>query len=131
MLTTENADTYISTNCIDVEDWFDCSVEKKQRVINVASRTLAAKYPKYTIPDAAVYEFANVLMTIFNDTNRLAQQGVTSFALSGTASFNFKDALVVGPGGDLTKFIPQSALDIIGAENGVKLARKSAKWTVL
>ncbi|WP_010495076.1 hypothetical protein [Paenibacillus elgii] len=130
-LSITGADAYIAANCIDVEDWFDADDAKKQRTLNVASRTLTGKYPKYTIPDAAVYEFANVLTTVFNDTNRLAQQGVTSFALSGTASFNFKDALVAGPGGDLTKFIPQSALDIIGAENGVKLARRAAKWTVL
>lgn len=131
MVSVAEADTYISASCIDIEDWTDAEDAKKQRIVNVADRTLAVKYPKYTIPDAAVYEFANVLATVFNDTNRLQQQGVTAFALTGTVSFNFKDSEVRGPGGDLSRFIPQTALDIIGADNGVQLSRRAVGWSVM
>jgi hypothetical protein len=132
VLSVADADTYISANCIDIEDWTDAEDAKKQRIVTVADRTLAGKYPKYTIPDAAVYEFANVLATVFNDTNRLQQQGVTAFALTGTVSFNFKADEVRGPGAALTRFIPQSALDIISAENGgIPLSRRSVGWSVM
>lgn len=129
-MTTANvtdADTYISANCIDIEDWSDADEAKKQRIVNVASRTLTNKYPQYRIPDAAVYEFANELATAFNDTNRLQQQGVASFGLTGVANFTFKDWAKSG----LEAWIPESALDIIGAENGVKLGRRSVKWVTM
>lgn len=121
------ADEYIAANCIDIEDWESAEEAKKQRIINVASRTLTTKYPRYTIPDAAVYEFANELAIAFNDTNRLQQQGVAAFSLTGVASFTFKDWAKSG----VEAWIPQSALDIIGAENGVKIGARQAKWTVL
>lgn len=121
------ADEYIAANCIDIEDWTDCEEAKKQRILNVASRTLSVKYPKYTIPDAAAYEFSNELAIAFNDTNRLQQQGIAAFSLTGVASFTFKDWAKSG----VENWIPQSALDIIGAENGVKIGARQAKWTVL
>jgi hypothetical protein len=131
-LTIADATAYIALNCIDVDDWNDAEDAKKLRIVNVASRTLSSRYPTYTIPDDAVYEFANVLATVFNDTNRLQQQGVLSFTLQGTASFNFKDAGVTQPGGDLTKFIPQTALDLISTANGgVKLSKRRVGWTVM
>lgn len=127
-----SAEEYIALNCIDVEDWTDADEAKKLRMLNVAARTLTTKYPTYTVPDNAVYEFSNVLATVFSDTNRLAQQGVTSFALTGTASFNFKDGSVRNPGDDVARFIPQAALDLISAANGgVKLSRRNVGWTVL
>lgn len=129
-MTTANvtdADTYISANCIDIEDWSDADEAKKQRIVTVASRTLTNKYPQYRIPDAAVYEFANELAAAFNDTNRLQQQGVASFGLTGVANFTFKDWAKSG----LEAWIPESALDIIGAENGVKLGRRSVKWVTM
>jgi hypothetical protein len=127
-----DADEYISENCIDIEDYVDSDDAKKLRIVTVANRTLSTKYPAYTIPDNAVYEFTNVLATVFNDTNRLAQQGVVNFALTGVASFSFKDANVNGTGADITKFIPQSALDLIGAANGgVKLSKRGVAWTVM
>ncbi|MCR8843084.1 hypothetical protein NQ117_05280 [Paenibacillus sp. SC116] len=126
-----DATVYISANCIDIEDWTESDDAKKQRIVNVASRTLTTQYSKYTIPDSAVYEFANVLAIIFNDQNRLSKHGVTSFSVSGVASFSFDASSITGPDVDLSKFIPQSALTIIGAENGVKLGKRQAKWTVL
>lgn len=118
---------YIAANCIDIEDWSDADEAKKQRIVNVATRTLTNKYPQYRIPDAAVYEFANELATAFNDTNRLQQQGVASFGLTGVANFTFKDWAKSG----IEAWIPESALDIIGAENGVKLGRRSVKWVTM
>lgn len=126
-----DADTYIAANCIDIEEWEGSDAAKKQRIVNVAGRTLTSRYPKYTIPDAAVYEFANVLATAFSDTNRLGKQGITSFSIDGVGSFNFKDALVTGADADPSKFIPQSALTLIGAENGVTLGKRRVGWTVL
>ncbi|MFD1135584.1 hypothetical protein [Paenibacillus urinalis] len=131
MVNVADANDYISANCIDIEDWTDADEAKKQRIVNVASRTLAVKYPSYTIPDAAVYEFANVLTIIFNDTNRLAQHGITGFTLDKVGSFDYKDSTVSRPDRDLSKLIPQTAYDIIGAENGVKLNKRAPKWTVM
>ncbi|WP_018755197.1 hypothetical protein [Paenibacillus terrigena] len=122
-----DADTYIAANCIDIEDWTDCDEAKKQRIINVAHRTLTTKYPKLTIPDAAVYEFSNELAIAFNDSNRLQMQGIASYSVTGVASFTFKDWAKSG----VEAWIPQSALDIIGGENGVKIGARQAKWTVL
>ena len=130
-LNITDADAYIGANCIDIEDWTESDEAKKQRMLNVAGRTLSTTYPKYTIPDAAVYEFANVLAIVFNDTNRLAQHGLTGFSVDKVGSFDFKDGTVSGPGGDLRKFIPQTSRDIIGAENGVSLASRRIGWTVL
>lgn len=126
-LTLDDANDYIAANCIDIEDWTDADEAKKQRILNVASRTLTSKYPQYTIPDAAVYEFANELAIAFNDTNRLQIQGVASFGITGVANFTFKDWAKSG----VEAWIPQSALDLIGAENGVSLSRRATKWTVM
>lgn len=91
-LNITDADSYINQHVIDIEDWTDADEAKKQRIINVANTTLTRRFPGVTIPDGAVYEFSATLATVFNDTNRLAQQGVASFSVSGVASFTFKDA---------------------------------------
>lgn len=130
-ITVNDADIYVSANCIDLDEWAGADEAKKQRTLNVASRNLAVAYPKYTIPDAAVYEFTNVLITLFSDATKLAQQGVTSHTLSGVNSISFKDSAVNEVGGSLRKFIPQSALDLISAENGVTLSKRASKWTVM
>jgi hypothetical protein len=122
-----DANTYITSNVIDIEDWQDADDEKKQRILNVAESALTRKYSQYTIPDEAVYEYAAALAIAFNDTNRLNNQGIASFSITGLGSFNFKNTLRR----DLDAFIPQTALDLIGEANGVKLSRKSVKWTVL
>lgn len=126
-VTLDDANEYIAANCIDIEDWTDADDAKKQRILNVASRTLTSKYQQYTIPDAAVYEFANELAVAFNDTNRLQIQGVASFGITGVANFTFKDWAKSG----VEAWVPQSALDLIGAENGVSLSRRATKWTVM
>lgn len=130
-VTVAGADEYIFAQCIFVDDWEEAEEPKKQRILNAASRTLSTKYPKYTIPDAAVYEFANVLVQLWNDITRYARQGIDQFAITGVASFSFKNELVTNPDVDLADYIPQSALDIIGEENGVNLSKKAWKWTVM
>lgn len=126
-VTVAEATAYINANCIDIEDWTDSDAAKQQRIVNVAERTLTHKYPQYTIPDAAIYEFANELAIAYNDTNRLQQQGIASFGVTGVANFTFKEWAKSG----VESWIPESALDIIGAENGVKLGRKVAKWVTM
>jgi hypothetical protein len=109
------ADVYIRTQCLDVEDWIDSDDERKTRLLNVSGRTLQKKYPDYVLPDPAVYEFANVLSIRFNDTNKNAQNGVRGFSISGI-SFQFDT-----PEKELSRMIPQMVLDLIGEANGVKL----------
>jgi hypothetical protein len=113
------ATAYINTNVIDTEDWVDADDDKKQRLLNVADKTLQKRYGNFTIPDNAVYDFAAVLAVAFNDTNKLQQQGVAQFAIKGIA-FTFKNT----PVKELDAFIPQSTLDIIGDANGVKLSKR-------
>jgi hypothetical protein len=127
-VTIADADAYIGANVIDVEDWTDADDAKKQRILNVATRTLSVKYPTYVIPDAAVYETAAAFATAFNDTMVQAQRGVQSFSLSGVASFNFREAAR-----DLVDLIPQAALDLIAEENPdmPKPAKRRVGWTVL
>ncbi len=129
-VTIADADAYIGANVIDVEDWQDADDAKKQRILNVASRTLSVKYPTYVIPDAAVYEYAAELARQFNDTMVQAQRGVQSFSLSGVASFNFREAAR-----DLVDLIPQAALDLIAADPAnadlPKPAKRRVGWTVL
>lgn len=119
------ADEYIRFNCIDTEDWLDSDDERKTRLMNVAARTITRKYPKYIIPDPAVYEFANVLSIKFNDTFKNAQNGATGFSVAGI-SFQFQDV-----NKDIDKMIPQSVLDLIGDENGVKLRLRRIGQAVL
>ncbi|MEJ9160877.1 hypothetical protein P4I20_10030 [Paenibacillus graminis] len=130
MADVTGADLYINANCIDIDDWTGADEAKKLRIVNVASRDLARFYPKYTIPDTAVYEFANVLATVFGDTAGAMQKGVTSQSV-GRVSISFKNELVTGPGGSTRKYIPQAALDIIGAENGVTLSKRAPKWVTM
>lgn len=123
-----DADAYIALWVIDCESWFDADEANKTRLLNVASRTLSVKYPAYVIPDAAVYETAAAFATAFNDTMVQARRGVQSFALSGVASFSFREAAR-----DLVDLIPQAALDLIAEENPdlPKPAKRRVGWTVL
>lgn len=118
-----SADSYIETNVIVIEDWTDCDDEKKQRILNVALSTITRVYPTYTIPDEAVYEFAAVLATAFNDTNVQKQNGVKQFSVAGI-SYMFD-----GGKDRIDSLIPATAKNLIGKANGVTLSR--VKWTVL
>jgi hypothetical protein len=126
-LSIDAANAYISSNVIDIDDWNDADEAKKQRILNVATRTLSRQFPNVTIPDEAVYEFSAVLATVFNDTNKLAQQGVSSYTVSGVASFTFFD-----PGAKhLYRFIPPTVVDLINDVNDKKVSLSNVKWTVL
>ncbi|MFZ7945665.1 hypothetical protein [Neobacillus sp. 19] len=122
-----DADTYIESNVIVIDDWTDSDEAKKQRILNVALTTLNRVYLQYTIPDAAVYEFAAVLAVAFNDTNAQMQNGVKQFSVAGI-SYTFE-----GGRATLESLIPVVALDLIGKANGVTLGQstKRIKWTVL
>lgn len=118
-LSISDADVYISEHVIDTEDWTDSDVERKQRLLNVAHRTLVKRFKPYTIPDHAVYEFSAYLAAVFNDTYKLQQYGVKQFSIKGIA-FTFDGALAK----DLNALIPQSVFDLVGEANGVVLSRQ-------
>lgn len=119
-LNITDADAYILMNVIDIEDWNDSDSEKKQRILNVANHTLTNKYKQYTIPDNAVYEFAAALAIAFNDTNRMNNQGIAGFSITGVGSWNFKDT----QRRQLDAFITQAVYDLIGEANGVTLSAR-------
>ncbi|KMY40220.1 hypothetical protein AC621_20845 [Bacillus sp. FJAT-27445] len=118
-LSISAADAYISENVIDTEDWTDSDVERKQRLLNVAHRTLEKRFKPYKIPDVAVYEFSAYLASVFNDTYKMQQYGVKQFSIKGIA-FTFDGSLAK----DLNALIPQSVFDLVGEENGVVLSRQ-------
>lgn len=126
-ITITAADEYINLNAIDVEDWLDSDEAHKQRILNVGVRELSRIFEDYVVPDEAVYEYAAALAVAFNDTNRLNNQGVASFSVTGVASFNFKDTQKRS----FDAFVNDTVRNIVGAANGVKLTGKRIMWTVM
>ncbi|KYC67177.1 hypothetical protein [Heyndrickxia coagulans] len=122
-----DADAYIGANVIVTEDWEEADEAKKLRILNVAATTLTRRFPSATIPDDAVYDFAAVLATAFNDTNKYAQQGISSYSVSGVATFGFANTGAK----DLADMIPKSTVALINEVNEVKVSLSRAKWTVL
>jgi hypothetical protein len=123
-----DADSYIETNVIVIEDWVDSDEAKKQRLLNVANSTMTRVYPTYTIPDEAVYEYAAVLAVAYNDTNVQKQNGVKQFSVAGI-SYMFD-----GGKDSVESLIPAAAVDLIGKANGISIGGaggKRVKWTVL
>ncbi|AXF39769.1 hypothetical protein LEY_8 [Paenibacillus phage Ley] len=110
------ADEYITANCIDVQDWLESDPERKKRLLTVSADTLSRRYPRLSIPDNAVYEFANVLSVKFNDTYRHASNGVQSYSVTGVATFSFYPMEK-----DVRQMVTQKVLDIISDENDVDL----------
>lgn len=124
-----DAESYIAQNVIDIEDWTDSDAAKKQRILTVAERTLKTAYPSHMIPDNAVYEYSAILAVVFNDTNRLAQQGIESFNISGVASFSFRNGER-----SLESMIPKATKDLINsdiANADLPKVGGRLKWTVL
>ncbi|MEH6943723.1 hypothetical protein [Bacillus sp. JJ722] len=107
-----DADLYIAQNVIDIDDWTETDEAKKQRILNVADSTLKSKYPKYEIPDTAVYEFAPILAIVFSDTYKMQRYGVNSFSVKGI-SFSF-----AGDSAELEQLIPKRADELIAEVNG-------------
>ncbi|MED3353233.1 hypothetical protein P4388_32525, partial [Bacillus thuringiensis] len=108
-------------------DWTDADDEKKARLLNRASSTLTRVFPKYVIPDKAVYEFVNVLAIAYNDTNRLNKHGISSYSITGVAAFNYKDTLR----SEDDDLIPRESISVIEDENGVQIGGKRIRRTVL
>jgi hypothetical protein len=129
------AEAYIAQYVIDSDDWTaDTDEAKKLRIVTVAERTLSGLYVNYVIPDNAVYEYAAVLATVFNDNGRLKRQGVSGFSVAGVASYNF--AVTGNPSDNITRYIPKTAADIINADPanvGANLPKIGGRiqWTVL
>jgi hypothetical protein len=127
-VTVQGADDYISAFVIDNSDWIQANEAKKTRILNVASRTLTDKYPDYTIPDEAVYEFAAALAIVFNDTNRMQQHGLAGFSVTGVGSFTFKETAAKE---SLEDAITPEVKKIIGKANGVDLGSRVVKVVVM
>ncbi|MCK1985172.1 MULTISPECIES: hypothetical protein [Peribacillus] len=106
------ADDYVSQNVIDIEDWENADDEKKQRIINVASRTISDRYKDCVIPDEAVYEFVPKLAAVFNDTYKMQQYGVQSLSFKGIA-YAFRNGEA-----DLRSLIPATSIGLISDANG-------------
>lgn len=115
------ATEYITLNTLDNEDFIDADGTRKTALLNVSLRELSRKFRGYTIPNEAVYIFANTLGSAFNDTNKLQQQGVAGFSIKGI-SFTFKDWAKR----DIDALIPPEVYEIIGAPSG-----RAMKWTTL
>lgn len=126
MYNVTDADAYIELNVLDIDEWVDSDEERKTRCLNVASKVLTRKFPKYTIPNNAVYEFAVVLATVFSDTYKMQRYGVASFSVKGI-SFTF-----TGKEEELEELIPNEAYALIGEENGVDLKRRRVRvgWSL-
>ncbi|WP_188318592.1 hypothetical protein [Paenibacillus larvae] len=99
-----------------MQDWLESDPERKKRLLTVSADTLSRRYPRLTIPDNAVYEFANVLSVKFNDTYRHASNGVQSYSVTGVATFSFYPMEK-----DVNQMVTQKVLDIISDENDVDL----------
>nr|WP_182502974.1 hypothetical protein [Peribacillus huizhouensis]MBA9027522.1 hypothetical protein [Peribacillus huizhouensis] len=115
------ATEYIRLNTLDNEDFIDADDTRKTAVLNVSKRELTRKFNGCTIPDEAVYIFAAVLASAFNDTNKMQQQGVAGFAVKGV-SFTFKDWAKK----PVESMIPPEVYVMVGAPTG-----RTIKWTVL
>lgn len=131
MLSTAEATVYIEANIVSNEDWMDADEAKKQRLLNVANRTLTDKYEGLTIPSEAVYEFSAFLAIAFNDTNKMQQQGVAGFSITGVGSFTFKENNVGSAVGQpIEELVPNSVKRLLEKANNVKLAGRSLGWLV-
>ena len=105
-------DAYVGSFVADPEEYLSLESASKQRYCNIASRTLSSKFGSYVIPADAVYDFASVLATTFSDQNKLAQQGVTQFSLSGSVGISFKNGKQ-----ELADLVPRHVAEIISDAN--------------
>ena len=124
-ISVTDATAFIMENAADVEDWSALEPAARTRFLNVAKRILSRKFKAYTVPDTAVYLYANELAILYNDTNRYAAQGVQSFSVSGVASFSFFSKIE-----ELGKKIPLAVLDEISEANGGAVVYRRAGMAV-
>lgn len=130
-ITVLDATDYISKFCVDVEEWLDnIEDEQRERCLNVSNRTLLREYADLTIPDEAVFEFANVLAILFSDTNKSQFHGVNTFTVNGLGTWDFKGAGVKLPSDiNFADYIPRISKDLIAQVNGLPLKNQKVKWT--
>jgi ABC-type tungstate transport system permease subunit len=129
----QGADLYVANFFIDSSDWMENDDQKKQRILNVADRSLADKYKDLIIPEDAVYEFAATLAIVYNDTNRMQQHGIAGFSVTGVGSFTFKENNVKSAAGQATSdFITDDVRKIIEKANeGIKLNGRIIKDVIM
>ncbi|KAA0747494.1 hypothetical protein DN389_05535 [Bacillus sp. AY3-1] len=114
----EAANEHIDTFVISSEDWHDADDDKKVRLMNAAGRSLHKQFDGCVIPDNAIYEFSAYLAIVYNDTNKMQQQGIASFSVTGVGSFTFKENNVKSAvGQSLEGLIPDSVLELIEEVN--------------
>lgn len=113
MWNLEEAVAYARLHAIDNEDFLDNDEINQERFLNVSSRTLTRAFKGLSIPDSAVYLFACVLNSFYNDTTAQQHRGVSSFTVDGI-QFSFKNLNI----DDLTKLITGDIRDLIAEENG-------------
>lgn len=123
---TEHIDAYVISN----EDWHDADDDKKVRIMNAAGRTLRKKFRGNTIPDNAIYEFSAFLAIVYNDTNKMQQQGIASFSVTGVGSFTFKENNVKNATGQsLSDIIPDSVIELIEEVNdNLHISGRNVGW---
>ncbi|MEK4697849.1 hypothetical protein MKX31_28375, partial [Bacillus sp. FSL M8-0063] len=123
---TEHIDAYVISN----EDWHDADDDKKVRIMNAAGRTLRKKFKGNTIPDNAIYEFSAFLAIVYNDTNKMQQQGIASFNVTGVGSFTFKENNVKNATGQsLSDIIPDSVIELIEEVNdSLHISGRNVGW---
>lgn len=105
-------DAYVGGFVADPEEYLSLESASKQRYCNIANRTLTSKYGGYVIPVDAVYDFAAVLATAFSDQNKLAQQGVSQFSLSGSVGISFRNGKQ-----ELADLVPRHVAELISDAN--------------
>ena len=104
---------FIKYHAIDNEDFLGADNDVQIKLLNVSKATLTRKFKGLIIPNNAVYLFAATIGALYNDTNKLAQQGVASFSISGI-SFTFKDWAKKS----ITDYITEDVTELISEENG-------------
>lgn len=122
------ATEYIKYNAIDNEDFLGADDDTKIKLLNVARNVLTRKFKGLVIPEKASYMYAATLGAIYNDTNKLAQQGIASFSISGI-SFTFKDWAKK----DIEDYITDDVTELISEANGniPVSSGRSVKWVTL
>lgn len=116
---------FIKYHAIDNEDFLGADNDVQIKLLNVSKAALTRKFKGLIIPNNAVYLFAATIGALYNDTNKLAQQGVASFSISGI-SFTFKDWAKKS----ITDYITEDVTELISEANGgihVSSGR-SIKW---
>jgi len=127
-ITIMDADEYVRLQCIDNEDWFAADEVKKHALLQTAEQILLRKYNDYSVPDSAIYVYANELAIAFNDVNRHRLHGIQAYTLNGVAEVSFRDLPKTG----LDALITDKVMGLISDVNpNASFSCRSLKWMVL